>query len=83
VGWFRPVTLWPFRPRRLARATAKAQRVLVFELNAGQLVDDVRMHAAAGRPCGFIGGVSISESGLAYGALMDAPEIRRRILDDH
>ncbi len=82
VGWFRPVTLWPFPAEALAGATARARRVLVFELNAGQLVDDVRMHAADRSAVRFIGGVSISESGLAYGPLLDAPEIRRRILDE-
>jgi len=63
VGWFRPVTLWPFPAEALARATAKAQRVLVFELNAGQLVDE--RPDARRRPVGRAvhRGVSISESG--------------------
>ncbi|MFC0865857.1 hypothetical protein ACFHYQ_26515 [Sphaerimonospora cavernae] len=80
IGWFRPVTLWPFPGEALAAATAGVRRVLVFELNAGQMLDDVRIHAADRSAVRFIGGVSIAESGLAYGELMDAPVIRDRIL---
>ncbi|KAB1162332.1 hypothetical protein ACLQ20_21145 [Micromonospora sp. DT46] len=80
IGWFRPVTLWPFPGDALAAATTGARRVLVFELNAGQMLDDVRIHAADRSAVRFIGGVSIAESGLAYGDLMDAPAIRDRIL---
>jgi len=82
VGWFRPVTLWPFPGAALERATTQAKNVLVFELNAGQMLDDVRMHAADRGAVRFIGGVSIAESGLAYGDLLDAPVIRQRILDE-
>lgn len=81
VGWFRPVTLWPFPGAALTEATRKAKRVLVFELNAGQMLDDVRMHAADRSKITFIGGVSIAESGLAYGELLDAPVLRNLILE--
>jgi 2-oxoglutarate/2-oxoacid ferredoxin oxidoreductase subunit alpha len=81
IGWFRPITLWPFPGAALEVATRSAKRVLVFELNAGQMVDDVRLHAADRRSVRSIGGVSIAESGLAYGELMDAPVIRQRILE--
>lgn len=81
VGWFRPVTLWPFPGAALTGATRKAERVLVFELNAGQMLDDVRMHAADRSKITFIGGVSIAESGLAYGELLDAPVLRNLILE--
>jgi 2-oxoglutarate ferredoxin oxidoreductase subunit alpha len=81
IGWFRPVTLWPFPGDALAAATRTARRVLVFELNAGQMLDDVRIHAHDRRAVRFVGGVSIAESGLSYGPLLDAPVIRRRILD--
>jgi 2-oxoglutarate ferredoxin oxidoreductase subunit alpha len=82
VGWFRPVTLWPFPGTALTAATRRARRVLVFELNAGQMLDDVRIHAADRSAVRFVGGVSIAESGLAYGELLDAPVIRRLILSE-
>jgi 2-oxoglutarate ferredoxin oxidoreductase subunit alpha len=81
VGWFRPVTLWPFPGAALTEATKNAERVLVFELNAGQMLDDVRIHAADRSRIRFIGGVSIAESGLAYGELLDAPVLRNLILE--
>ena len=81
IGWFRPVTLWPFPGDALADATRDARRVLVFELNAGQMIDDVRIHATDRSTVRPIGGVSIAESGLAYGELMDAPVIRHRIME--
>ncbi|MET7419880.1 hypothetical protein [Dactylosporangium sp. NPDC005555] len=80
IGWFRPVTLWPFPGAALRRATTGARNVLVFELNAGQMLDDVRIHAADRDAVRFVGGVSIAESGLSYGPLLDAPVIRSRIL---
>ena len=79
IGWFRPVTLWPFPGAALREATRAARRVLVFELNAGQMLDDVRLHAYDRDVVRFIGGVSIAESGLSYGPLLDAPVIRDRI----
>ena len=81
IGWFRPVTLWPFPGAALEEATSSAKRVLVFELNAGQMIDDVRLHAVDRKVVRAIGGVSIHESGLAYGELMDAPVIRDRVLE--
>jgi 2-oxoglutarate ferredoxin oxidoreductase subunit alpha len=80
IGLFRPVTLWPFPAAALAAATRQAARVLVFELNAGQMLDDVRQYVHDRDTVRFIGGVSIHESGLAFGPLMDAGPIRERIL---
>ncbi|WP_433087788.1 hypothetical protein ACQP1P_17820 [Dactylosporangium sp. CA-052675] len=81
IGWFRPISLWPFPGDALAAATRTARNVLVFELNGGQMVDDVRIHAHDRRAVRFIGGVSIAESGLSYGPLLDAPVLKRRILE--
>jgi 2-oxoglutarate ferredoxin oxidoreductase subunit alpha len=80
IGLFRPITLWPFPGPALAEATRGARRVLVFELNAGQMLDDVRQYVHDRDTVRFIGGVSIHESGLAYGPLLDAAAIRQRVL---
>lgn len=48
VGLFRPVTLWPFPKKQLARLAEKARRFLVVEMSMGQFVDDVRL-AVCGR----------------------------------
>ena len=41
VGLFRPITLWPFPERALARAARTAHTVLVPEMNDGQLCLEV------------------------------------------
>lgn len=81
AGVFRPITLWPFPGRALRDATRNARAVLVFELNAGQMLDDVRQWAYDRNAIRFIGGVSIHTSGLTYGPLLDAHVIRQRVLD--
>jgi 2-oxoglutarate ferredoxin oxidoreductase subunit alpha len=43
AGLFRPITLWPFPSRELATVAARARAVLVLELSAGQMVEDVRL----------------------------------------
>jgi 2-oxoglutarate/2-oxoacid ferredoxin oxidoreductase subunit alpha len=48
VGLFRPVTLWPFPADDLAALAGRLRAVLVVEMSAGQLVEDVRL-AVEGR----------------------------------
>lgn len=43
LGLIRPITLWPFPKTAIAKAAAKAKAMLVVELNAGQMIDDVRL----------------------------------------
>ena len=61
VGLFRPVTLWPFPQRALVEMSRSVKDFLVFELNTGQMVEDVRLSLEArsnthfyGRPGGII-----------------------------
>jgi 2-oxoglutarate ferredoxin oxidoreductase subunit alpha len=53
----------------------------VFELNAGQMLDDVRQFTHDRGAVRFIGGVSIHASGLSFGPLLDVAPIRERILE--
>ncbi len=83
VGTFRPVTLWPFPSDALstiARGDA-CTTVLVHELNAGQMIDDVRLAVEGAKPVRAIGGVSQDESGMRQGDLLQVDIIRTRILD--
>ena len=57
AGAFRPITLWPFPSQALAKATSKAERVLVFELSNGQMVEDVRLALNDQVPVEFYGRV--------------------------
>jgi 2-oxoglutarate/2-oxoacid ferredoxin oxidoreductase subunit alpha len=55
VGLFRPITLWPFPSAELARAAAGTRKVLVVEMNAGQMVEDVRLAVNGSVPVDFLG----------------------------
>lgn len=43
VGIIRPITLWPFPTKEIAKLAERAKGFLVAELNAGQMVEDVRL----------------------------------------
>jgi len=43
VGLFRPVTLFPFPQKQLSRLADAKKRFIVVEMNAGQMVEDVRL----------------------------------------
>jgi 2-oxoglutarate ferredoxin oxidoreductase subunit alpha len=43
AGLFRPISLWPFPSRALAAVAANARAMVVVELSAGQMVEDVRL----------------------------------------
>jgi 2-oxoglutarate ferredoxin oxidoreductase subunit alpha len=55
AGLLRPITLWPFPSAPLARAAAGKKGVLVVEMNAGQMVEDVRLAVGGTVPVDFIG----------------------------
>jgi 2-oxoglutarate ferredoxin oxidoreductase subunit alpha len=43
VGLLRPITLWPFPSKQIAEMARGKKGVLVVEINAGQMVQDVRL----------------------------------------
>ena len=43
VGILRPITLWPFPTKAIAAYAEKVKGMLVTELNAGQMIEDVRL----------------------------------------
>ncbi|BBA70358.1 3-methyl-2-oxobutanoate dehydrogenase subunit VorB [Geobacter sulfurreducens] len=55
VGLLRPITLFPFPEKAYRTATARCKKVLDIELNAGQMVEDVRLSVAAGTDVFFYG----------------------------
>lgn len=48
LGLLRPITLWPFPYKEVERLSKKVKGILVVELNAGQMIEDVRL-AVEGR----------------------------------
>lgn len=43
VGLLRPITLWPFPSKKLAELSGKVKGILSVEMNAGQMVEDIRL----------------------------------------
>ena len=43
VGLFRPITLWPFPTQEIHHLAESKKGILVAEINAGQMVEDVRL----------------------------------------
>ena len=61
VGMVRPITLWPFPSAKIKSLAKRTRHFLVFEMNMGQMLEDVRFALAGrgevefyGRPGGVI-----------------------------
>ena len=55
VGLVRPVSLWPFPYEHLAEVAQKVKSVLVVEMSAGQMIEDVRLALNGSKPVHFYG----------------------------
>lgn len=55
VGLLRPISLWPFPEKRLAELAAQVRAVLVVEMNAGQMLLDVKAAVGGRAPVHFYG----------------------------
>jgi 2-oxoglutarate ferredoxin oxidoreductase subunit alpha len=55
VGLFRPISLWPFPTEPLRALSERVKHFLVVEMNAGQMVEDVRLSLAPGCKVDFLG----------------------------
>lgn len=60
VGLFRPITLWPFPTKEIAELAKTKKGILVVEINAGQMVQDVLLAVNGAVPVehyGRLGGI--------------------------
>lgn len=60
VGLLRPITLWPFPTNEIEAAAKNVKGILVAEINAGQMVDDVKLAVSGSVPVvhyGRLGGI--------------------------
>ncbi len=55
VGLLRPITLYPFPTQAIARIARKVDAILTVEMNAGQMVEDVRLAVNGKKPVFFKG----------------------------
>jgi len=67
VGLFRPITLWPFPTKEISQLAQGKKGVLVAEINAGQMVQDVRLAVN--------GAVPVEQFGRLGGIVPDPEEI--------
>jgi 2-oxoglutarate ferredoxin oxidoreductase subunit alpha len=79
VGYIRPISLWPFPAQAIADAVTRVRALAVFELNAGQMIDDVQLAALGRVPLVPIGGVSHDHSGFGVGPALEPDNIIARI----
>jgi pyruvate/2-oxoacid:ferredoxin oxidoreductase alpha subunit len=64
VGLFRPISLWPFPKKELAKTALHVEKLLVVELSNGQMVEDVRLALNGTRPVEFYGRVGGNVPGV-------------------
>ena len=55
VGILRPITLWPFPSKEIERLSHQMKGILSVELNAGQMVEDVRLSVNNGVKVEYFG----------------------------
>jgi len=55
VGLIRPITLWPFPTKAIQDASKQTKDFFVFEMSAGQMIEDVRLALEGSRPIHFYG----------------------------
>lgn len=72
LALLRPVTLWPFCTEKIAATAEQVDAVLVVEMNAGQMVDDVRL-AVEGR-------CPVHLHGRSGGAVPTAAEVADKLI---
>ncbi|TMA78998.1 MAG: hypothetical protein E6J77_20290 [Deltaproteobacteria bacterium] len=81
VGWVRPISLWPFPDEAVCEAAGRVRTLAVFEQNAGQMIDDVRLAVLGRVPVVPIGGISHDHSGFGVGPALEAAHIVAKITE--
>ena len=79
VGILRPITLWPFPSEAIRKAAEGKKGILVVELNAGQMIEDVRLAVHDSLPVkhfGRMGGIIPSPSEIVTA-------LKERVIDSH
>jgi 2-oxoisovalerate ferredoxin oxidoreductase alpha subunit len=73
AGLFRPITLWPYPSKALAKAARKVEKVIVVELSNGQMLEDVRLALNGEVPVEFYGRVG--------GNVPSVAELQQQVLE--
>jgi 2-oxoglutarate/2-oxoacid ferredoxin oxidoreductase subunit alpha len=75
IGLLRPITLFPFPTGAIGNTAHHVRKIFVFELNSGQMVEDVRLAVEGNCPVEFFGKMG----GVLPGPEELADQIRTRI----
>lgn len=79
IGLIRPITLWPFPKQKIAEMAQKVKGMLVVELNAGQMIEDVKLAVDGKVPVyhfGRMGGMIPSPDEVLDALKSDFPELK-------
>lgn len=55
VGLLRPITLWPFPTKEIHELSKRVKGMLSFEINAGQMIEDIHLAVAGNTPVAYYG----------------------------
>lgn len=55
VGLLRPITLWPFPSKEIHELSKRVKGMLSFEINAGQMIEDIRLAVEGNAPVAYYG----------------------------
>ena len=55
VGLLRPITLWPFPSKEIHELSKHVKGILSFEINAGQMIEDIRLAVEGNAPVAYYG----------------------------
>ncbi len=72
AGLIRPITLWPFPERAVAKTAKAGRKFLVVEMNLGQMIDDVRIAAGSS-------GAAVEHFGRPGGGLVTEQDVLNKI----
>ena len=53
VGLIRPITLWPFPKKALAKSADQVKGFISVELSMGQMIEDIRLYTGCKKPVGL------------------------------
>ena len=79
IGLLRPITLWPFPKKEIERLSKKVKGILVAELNAGQMIEDVKLAVEGRVPVyhfGRMGGIVPNPNEVLEALYKNFPELK-------
>lgn len=79
VGLLRPITLWPFPTQAIDELSKKVKGILTVELNAGQMIEDVKLAAESRVPVrhfGRMGGIVPNPGEITHALLSEFPNAK-------